>query len=552
MKEKIATQVAEILNIEQDNVEIQSSINTDFGDFSIPCFAFAKILRNSPQNIAQKLVDEFNLPEIDHTTAINGYFNIFLSKQLLFEDTLNSINNTENYGSANSGYGKTVFIEHTSINPNASPHIGRARNALIGDAVTRLLKFEGYKVDVHYFVNDIGKQIAMLVLAVNGNKNLKFDEVLDLYVKIYEEVKENPELEQKVFDLLHELENGNEEVKEHFKDVVNTCLHGQVSILNELGINYDHFDYESDYLFNGRLSEILKDLEKTGNLFEDETGRLVIDQHNYNIPLEEPYLVVTRNDKTSLYPLRDIAYTIDKVNTKCDRNIVVLGEDQKTYFYQIAAALKMLGFNAPEMINYSFVLLTDGKMSTRQGKVVLLEDFMKEALQKVSNSLMDRYGEIDIEAAKKIAYGSVKYAILKTSSERNVIFDWNNVLSFEGDSSLYIQYNYARIMSILSKKQPTDNVDLSLLNTDAEYELIKKLAEFKKVIEKCISSLSINGIASYVYSLTKMFSKYYNEYKIIDEQNLGITNSRLYLAKAISKVIKNALNLLGIEVLDKI
>lgn len=552
MKDKIAKLVAKILDINKDTIEVQSSINTDFGDFSIPCFAFAKILRTSPQNIAQKLVDEFSLPEVDHTTAVNGYFNIFLSKQLLFADTLNSINNADNFGSTNSGKGKSAFIEHTSINPNASPHIGRARNALIGDAITRLFRFEGYDVDVHYFVNDIGKQIAMLVLAVDGNKDLKFDQVLDLYVKIYEQVKEKPELEQKVFNLLHELENGNEDVKQQFKDVVGTCLNGQVEILNELGIFYDHFDYESDYLFNGRLNEIIDDLKKTGNLFEDEIGRYVIDQHGFDIPLENPYLVVTRQDKTSLYPLRDIAYTIDKVRTKCDRNIVVLGEDQKTYFQQIATSLKMLGFTAPEAIHYSFVLLSDGKMSTRQGKVVLLKDFMDEALQKVSDSLKERYGTVNVEDAKKIAYGSVKYAILKTSSERNVIFDWKNVLSFEGDSSLYIQYNYARIMSILNKKQPVGDIDFSLLNNDIEYELIKKLAEFKKVIEKCVNSLSINGIASYSYQLTKLFSKYYNEFKIIDGENPDVTNSRLYLAKAVSKVIKNALGILGIEVLDKI
>ena len=471
----------------------------------------------------------------------------------MFSTVLNTINNSAKYASSHSGVGKTVLIEHTSINPNASPHIGRARNALIGDAIANLFKFEDYSVDVRYFVNDIGKQIAMLVLATEGKDDIKFEDLLDLYVQIYNNLKDHPEFEQKVFALLNELENGNAEVAAKFKHIVDICLEGQLSIFNELGIFYDHYDYESDYIVSGRIKELLDELAATGHLFEDETGRLVIDQNGYGLSLENPYLVVTRQDKTSLYPLRDIAYTIDKVNHNVDRNIVVLGEDQYTYFQQISVALKMLGYTAPELVSYSFVLLADGKMSTRQGKVVLLTDFMQEALQKVSASLLSRYGSVDIEKAKKIAYGAVKYAMLKTSNERNVVFDWENVLNFDGDSSLYIQYNYARIMSMLKKMDVNTNlVDVSLLTETSEYELIKKLSEFPEVISKSMHTLSVNGIASYVYSLTKMFSKYYHDCKIIDENNLELSNARLYLVKAISITIKNGLAILGIDILDQI
>lgn len=554
MKKQIATVVSELLNVDKNLIEVQTPSNVDFGDFSIPCFAFAKVLRKSPQNIAQFLVDHFSMGDVEKTVAVNGYFNIFLSKSQLFSNVLNSINNNNaTYGSSHSGIGKTALIEHTSINPNASPHIGRARNALIGDALARLFKFEDYSVDVRYFVNDIGKQIAMLVLATEGKDNIKFEDLLDLYVQIYNSLKDHPEFEQEVFSLLNKLENGSPEAAEKFKHIVDICLKGQLSIFNELGIFYDHFDYESDYIVSGRIKELLENLKTTGHLFEDETGRLVIDQNGYGLSLENPYLVVTRQDKTSLYPLRDIAYTIDKVNYNVDRNIVVLGEDQYTYFQQISVALKMLGYTAPELVSYSFVLLADGKMSTRQGKVVLLTDFMKEALQKVSDSLLSRYGTVDIEKAKKIAYGAVKYAMLKTSNERNVVFDWENVLNFEGDSSLYIQYNYARIMSMLKKMDVQSNhVDVSLLSETSEYELIKKLSEFPEVISKSMQSLSINGIASYVYSLTKQFSKYYHDYKIIDEKNLELSNARLYLVKAISITIKNGLAILGIDVLEQI
>lgn len=553
MKKKIAIVISELLEIDENLIEVQTPSNVEFGDFSVPCFAFAKVLRKSPQSIAQFLVEHFSMEDIEKTVAVNGYFNIFLAKVQLFLNVLNTINNGTNYGSSHSGVGKTALIEHTSINPNASPHIGRARNALIGDAIAKLFKFEDYSVDVHYFVNDIGKQIAMLVLATEGKENIKFEDLLSLYVQVYNNLKEHPEFEQKVFALLSELENGNSEVATKFKHIVDICLEGQLAIFNELGIFYNHYDYESNYIVSGRIKELLNELSATGHLFEDETGRLVIDQNGYGLSLEDPYLVVTRQDKTSLYPLRDIAYTIDKVNHNVDRNIVVLGEDQYTYFQQISVALKMLGYTAPQLICYSFVLLADGKMSTRQGKVVLLTDFMQEALQKVSDSLASRYGKVDIEKAKKIAYGAVKYAMLKTSNERNVVFDWENVLNFEGDSSLYIQYNYARIMSMLRKMNiNTDLIEVSLLTETSEYELIKKLSEFPEVISKSMNSLSVNGIASYVYSLTKMFSKYYHDFKIIDENNLKLSNTRLYLVKAISITIKNGLAILGIDILDQI
>ena len=553
MKKQIATVISELLEIDENLIEVQTPSNVEFGDFSVPCFAFAKVLRKSPQSIAQFLVEHFSMEDIEKTVAVNGYFNIFLAKAQLFFNVLNTINNGTNYGSSHSGVGKTALIEHTSINPNASPHIGRARNALIGDAIAKLFKFEDYSVDVRYFVNDIGKQIAMLVLATEGKENIKFEDLLNLYVQVYNNLKEHPEFEQKVFALLSELENGTPEVATKFKHIVDICLEGQLAIFNELGIFYDHYDYESDYIVSGRIKELLTELSATGHLFEDETGRFVIDQNGYGLSLENPSLVVTRQDKTSLYPLRDIAYTIDKVNHNVDRNIVVLGEDQYTYFQQISVALKTLGYTAPQLICYSFVLLADGKMSTRQGKVVLLTDFMQEALQKVSDSLASRYGKVDIEKAKKIAYGAVKYAMLKTSNERNVVFDWENVLNFEGDSSLYIQYNYARIMSMLRKMNiNTDLIEVSLLTETSEYELIKKLSEFPEVISKSMNSLSVNGIASYVYSLTKLFSKYYHDFKIIDENNLKLSNTRLYLVKAISITIKNGLAILGIDILDQI
>lgn len=559
LKNVIANEIANILNKDVLEIEnmIEKSPNLDMGDYSFPCFRLAKEFKKSPQIIAEEIKNKINIDEIQKVEVVSGYVNIFVKKDLYIKEILEEIENKgEEYGSTKEGKGKKALVEHTSINPNASPHIGRARNALIGDSIVRLLKFNNYNVETHYFVNDIGKQISMLLVGTKNRENVTFDELLQIYIDINKEIKENESLEQEVFENLNKLESGDRETIEKFRKIVQICIEGQRAIFAELGIKYDYFDYESDFILNGTVNEILKKLEETGKLFEAEDGRLAINQEEYKIPMKAPVLVVTRADKTSLYPLRDIAYSIYKANRNADKNIIVLGEDQKLYFKQISAALDLLGYKAPEVIHYSFVLLPDGKMSTRNGTVVLLEDFMREILDKTKQELAKRNnGEVDEEKAKKIAYGAVKYTILKGSCEKNVIFDLEKSLSFDGDTSLYIQYNYARINSILEKAnyESIEKLDkFYLLKADAEIEIIQKLEEFKKIIQKVTEKLTPNIIANYVYELTKLFSSYYHDYSILNAETEELKNMRLQLIYCIGVAIKTSLELLGIDTVDSI
>lgn len=559
IKESIASEIANILD--KDVVEIyqilDKSPNLEMGDYSLPCFKLAKELKMAPQQIANNIKEKLELPEIEKIEVISGYLNIFIKKEIYVKNVLEEIaNKKEKYGSKGEGKGKTALVEHTSINPNASPHIGRARNALIGDSVVKILNFNDYKVETHYFVNDIGKQISMLLVGSKNKENVKFDELLQLYVDINKRVEEDKDLEKEVFDNLYKLENGDKETIQKFRNIVETCIEGQKEIFGELGIHYDYFDYESDFILNGKVDEVLEKLKNTGKLFEAEDGRLAINQEEYHLPMKSPVLVVTRADKTSLYPLRDIAYSIYKAERNTDKNVIILGEDQKLYFQQISAALDLLGYKTAQVIHYSFVLLPSGKMSTRNGTVVLLEDFMKEILEKTKQELAKRNeGNIDEEKAKKIAYGAVKYTILKGSCEKNVTFDLEKALSFDGDTSLYIQYNYARINSILTKANYEGMVKLGkfeLLNEDAEIQIIQKLEEFKSIIAKVTEKLTPNLIANYVYDLTKLFSSYYHDYSILNAETEELKNMRLQLIYSIGEVIEISLNLLGIETVDEI
>ena len=534
-----------------DNIELEVPPNPEMGDYAFPCFVLAKECKKSQNEIAQELSKKFKPNDLISSVKVIGpYLNFFVNKNKISEATIKQIlKQKEKYGSAGIGKDKKILVEHTSINPNASPHVGRARNALIGDAIVKILKFQGYNVETHYFVNDVGKQIAMLVLGAEGKKNITFDDLLDIYIEINKKIEENPELEKQVLDLLNKLEKGDASIKNKFKKIVDTCVKGQLKILSELGIEYDYFDYESKYLWDKKTEDTLKRLEKTGKLFIDGFNRWVMDQKGYELGMKIPVLVMTRGDGTSLYPLRDIAYTLDKL--KKGDNIVILGEDQKLYQEQIAAVLKELELKQPRVVHYSFVLLQDGKMSTRKGNLVLLEDFMKEAVNKASAELKKRYDRADEKSAKVIAYGAVKYGILKVSPEKNVIFDWQQALAFEGETAPYIQYSYARISSILKKgKKINFKADLKLLNEKEEIELIRLLSNFPETITKATNDLRPHLIASYLYSLAQKFNEYYHIHQILkaDEKT---RDARLLLITSIRQVIKNGLSLLGIDVLEK-
>ena len=526
----------------------------DKGDVALPCFKFSKEMHLAPnviaQNLAQHLTDE-NLLKIE---SVGGYLNFtfkpeFIAKTLMENLLINQADIDKKFGMQD----KKVLIEHTSINPNASPHIGRARNALIGDSLVRVFKFLGWKTDVHYFVNDVGKQIAMLVYATKDKPNVTFEDLLQIYIDVNEESKTNPDIEKSVFELLHKFESGDSETISQFNKVVSICIKGQTAIFDELDIKWDKFDYESRYIHEHITDKVLDELKKSPKLFEDENGRLVLDQRGEDIGIDEPMLVVTRQDKTSLYALRDICYSIDKANSGTDRNIIILGEDQKVYFQQISAAMRLLGAKPAEVVNYSFVLLPEGKMSTRQGRVVLLADFMKEAREKANAIVTEKRGESDMEKAQIIGYGALKYSILKCSPEKNVLFDWKNALNFNGDSSLYSQYNYARIQSILGKADcDYKNADYSLLTTNEEISLIKQLYNFTNMLCATYKNLNPSFIANYVFNLTTKFSQFYSTQNILNLTDIELKKARLNLIAKTATAIKNSLYLLGIDVLNQL
>jgi len=530
--------------------------DSSLGDYALPCFKLCKIYRKAPNEIAQELCKKIKLDNIIEKVMVNGpYLNFFINKKTLTKGTLNKITKEKNKYGSKKIKNKKILIEHTSINPNASPHVGRARNAIIGDALTRLFKFQGYKTETHYFVNDVGKQIAFLVLGCEKKKKVNFDNLLNIYINISKKAAKDPKIEKNAFELLHKLEKGDKKTIKKFRDVVKICIDGQKKIFSELDIRYDYFDFESDYLKSKETDNILNKLKKTNKLFEDEEKRYVLNQKEFNLAMKSQVLVLTRADKTSLYPLRDLAYTIDKEKKKHDRNILVLGEDQKLYFQQLKAALSIINYKAPEVIHYSFVLLKEGKMSTRQGNLVLLEHFMDEAVKKAEKEIKKR-NKISKAKLKKLAsaigYGAIKYNIIRVSPEKNVTFDWQHALSFEGDTGPYLQYSHARICSILRKynKKVTDKIDYSLLKSNEELSLIKQLNNFPDIVNQSSSLLKPHLIANYLYNLSQNLNEFYHKCPILKAED-KLKKARLLLISCVKQTLANGLAVLGIEALER-
>jgi len=539
------------INLKDEEIEslIETPPSQEMGDFAFPCFVLAKSLKKNPKDIAIKIREDIDETGFEDVQTSGAYLNFFVNRKKFSWQLIKQIlEEKENFGSSDIGKGKKALIEHTSINPNASPHVGRARNAIIGDSIVKILNFLNYKTEVHYYVNNVSKQIAMLVLG-KADK-LKFEAMLKKYMDISKKVEKSEELEKKVFDLLYQFEKGEKSVVKSFNKITQICVNGQEKILSDLGIHYDYFDYESSYL--EKTKDILSMLEKTKKLFKDEAGRLVLNQKGTSVEnkMKTPFLVLTRNDGTGLYPLRDIAYTVDKMQIAPEKNIVVLGEDQKLYFQQISEALKLLGFSSPEVVHYSFILLREKakakKMSTRKGDVVLLEDFIGEAISKAKKEIAKRKTKGD---AKKIGVSAVKYAILKNSANKSILFNLADALNFEGDTGPYILYTYARASSILkkAKKKLSENLEINKIE-DKEIELVKKLSQFPEVVLDAYNNYNPSMIANYSYQLAQIFNEFYHSCPVINSNNESF---RLSLVEAFRYVLKNSLNLLGIETIEK-
>jgi arginyl-tRNA synthetase len=561
--------VAAIPDIEPEDLVFAPAPKPEVGDVALRTFLAAKRLGEAPPALAARIASEVDFSGlVEEVSTAGPYVNFRIDRSLFGARLIGEILQAgDDYGSGGSGAGKRALVEHTSINPNASPHVGRARNAMIGDALVRLLRFEGYDVGTHYYVNDMGRQIGLLVLAIeeivgeiseDEPLHMPFDDVLGAYVQANERAEEDPEFAARGYELLVRMEEGDEATRSKFHAVTRLCLNGQILVLARLGINYDAFDRESDFVQDPRLDKIVAALQQRDAVFTDEEERLVVDLSKLGWKQDEGrYVVLMRANGSSMYFYRDLAYTLFKMEQDADLDLIVLGEDHKLYAQQQALILETAGRDAPEPIYYAYITLKDGKMSTRQGKVVLLSDFLDEAIERAAERVEEQCRELAPDErkaiAEKVAVAAVRFSILRVNPNKNVIFDMETALSFTGDTGPYVQYSCARISSILRKfgaisTHPDDDF---VVETDAEWALCSKLAQLTEMVASAVHQRNTAPVAQYALETARMFTTFYHECPVIDAPTEAQRRSRAQMCAAARQTIKNAFGILGIEVLER-
>ncbi len=542
----------------EDAIGVGTPPKAGMGDIALRLFDAARALELPPPRLAQAIAAEVDFgAAVTEARPAGPYLNLWLDRARFARDIVGAVRQGgARYGGSGAGAGQRALIEHTSINPNASPHVGRARNAMIGDSLARLLRFHGYDTQVHYYVNDMGRQIGLLVLATADDRDrLTFDDVLARYVAANERAAEDEAFAQAGYDLLARMEAGEADTAQQFREVVDLCLEGQLGVLARIGAHYDQFDRESQYVRDPRLDQLVEQLRGKEAVFTDEDQRLVVDLRPLgHEPDEGRYFVLMRANGSSMYGYRDLAYNLDKNAAGADCNLVVMGEDHKLYQQQIAMILAAGGHAAPEPIYYAYIVLKDGKMSTRQGKVVLLSEFLDRAAALARERVAEQCASLPEDEqqaiADRVAVSAIRFTVLRVSPNKNVTFDMEASLSFTGDTGPYVQYSCARISSILRKYDtplPAAPDDDFPLTSDAEWALLMKLALFPEVCATALAQRSVAGIAQYALETARLFTTFYHECPVLTAETPALVSARAQLCAATRQTLENALGLLGID-----
>lgn len=559
-KKIVATRLKENIDLDLDKIEslIEIPPKSDMGDFAFPCFQLAKVMKKAPNMIAKDIADVINKDGFEKVESLGPYINFFMDKVKFSESIVNEIlSEKDSYGSSKIGDGKRYLVEYSSPNIAKPFHVGHLFTTAIGNALYKMLKFEGYDTVRINHLGDWGTQFGKLISAYKrwGNEEAieksPITELLRIYVKFHDEAEKNPNLEDEGRMYFKKLEEGDNEAVELWKRFKDLSLKEFNNIYSILGVDFDSWAGESFY--NDKMDIVVKELEEK-NVLTDSNGAKVVMLDEYNMP---PCIVV-KSDGASIYATRDLAAAMyRKKHYNFDKCIYVVGKDQILHFKQVFKTLELAGHTwAKDCVHIPFGLVkfADRKLSTRKGNVVLLEELLKEAVAKTLETINVKNPELKEKemVAKKIGIGAVLFTYLKNSREKDIVFDWDEMLSFEGETGPYVQYSYARAKSILRKAEGINgDADFSKLTSKEEFELTKVLEGFSKAILLAIDRLEPSVVTRYTIEVAKAFNKFYNAHSVLNLEDTGLKVARLKLIEATAQVIKNSLNLIGINVVEE-
>lgn len=575
--EKIAAAAQKVYHQPPQGLEVGFPPDTNLGHFAVACFPLAKQFRTSPAEIAAKLAE--NMPPDDilqNASATGPYLNLTLRAAVLFGDICSEISSAEGrYGESSTGHAKRVMVEYLSPNTNKPLHLGHLRNGALGMSVARLYEATGHAVVKANLVNDRGVHICKSMLAwqrwgdgaTPESADKKGDHFVgEWYVRFAQEADSDRDLEQQVQQMLQQWEAGDQTTVDLWKTMNAWVYDGFSQTYNNFGLEFDVFYFESDTYKLGK-DVIQKGLED-GIFATDANGNTI-----FHLPAAEfgteksgeaKKVTVLRPDGTSLYITQDIATSILKKDEhNLNFSIWVVGSEQEYHFKCLFQILADLGYPWAKdcfHLSYGMVYLPEGKMKSREGKIVDADDLIAEMKKLAAEEIRQRdtdkrLGDDEINRrAEKIGIGAIKFYLLRVRPTQSINFDPAESISFDGFTGPYCQYAYARIFGILEKAATagpdSTEADFSLLGNSEELQLLQKLIEFPEEVEGAVRELNPSRIAVHIFNTAKAFNQFYNKHQVIQAGNERLVSARLALIKATAVVLKKGLELLGIEVLE--
>ncbi|HYS73630.1 MAG TPA: arginine--tRNA ligase [Thermoplasmata archaeon] len=527
----------------------------DRGFFALATHAWAKELKSKPADIASRAARVRVAAPFSPLKAEGPYVNFRVEPSAFADLVLGSVRSQgERYG-ASPPRKERVLLEHTSTNPTGPIHVGRARNPFLGDALVRILRLAGYPVQSEYLVNDIGRQMVLLYWAV---RNLPMDSVaaeprieyryVALYQKASAKLETDDALKREIERLTQRFEGGDVQLTKDIRKVGEDILRGILETLRRANVTFDSFFWESDSILDGSVQRVIARLMPQSR---EEDGARYIDLTAFGLEGDAAKYVFVRRDGTSLYTTRDIAYHLNK-KERCDVAIDVLGEDHKLTFQRLKAAFQLMGIDwAPETIFYAFVTLPEGRMSTRKGLVVYLDDLLEEALDRAYAEVAKRREDLSEERKRAIAetigIGAVRYNIVRVQAEKAILFRWEDALNFEGNSAPFLQYAHARACSILAKVKGRGPGEFDRLTHPQEQRLLRWIAKFPSTIRDAAAGHRVHVVASFAADFAAQFNQFYRDCPVLTADPMGLRNARIALVDGSRVVLRNALDCLGLK-----
>lgn len=563
-KEKISEEISKITKIDKNELYeyIEMPSDNKMGDYAFPCFRLAKTMKKSPQIIANELKDGISLGnEFEKVEVINGYINFFVNNKKLVENVLEEVEEKrENYGSSEIGEGKNIVIDYSSPNIAKPFHIGHLRTTILGNSLYKMYKFLNYNCVGINHLGDWGTQFAKLIEGYKrwgteyDIENNPIEELTKIYIRINDLCKEDESVLEQCRDNFKKLEDGDEYCVKIWQKFRELSLKEFQRIYDLLDIQFDSWNGEAFY--TDKMQEVKDILEKNNKLVESEGAR-VVDLSKEDMP---PCIIEKSNGSTT-YATRDLAAILYRARTyNFDKALYVTSYEQILHFKQVFETAKYLDLdekytNGLVHVPYGMVMLKTGKMSTRDGNVVKIEDLLKEAITKVKEIIENKNPELENkeDIATKVGIGAVIFNDLYNSRIKDEIFDWDIMLNFNGETGPYMQYIYVRTKSVLEKVgyiPKLKDVNLDKLLDEDSVKVIKLLYQFNDKIMQAIEKYEPYIVARYLIEVAKTYSSFYNNNKIICDDK-EVQDARIYLTYATGIVLKTGAALLGIKMPDK-